>query len=196
MLHLTKSNAAAPQGAEKDDRNKAPSAPVAIGISVQPPTIKTSSLGKMQKEKNNANNKKKKPSGIAQALAASEKSKAVKRGDAGHAKETPKKNVSAALKKTADTPSRGTPQPPTAMERKRREDILSKLPSQKPNLNLVVIGHVDAGKSTLMGHLLFKTGNVDRKRMHKFEKESRESGKASFKYAWVLDEHDEEREGA
>ena len=45
-----------------------------------------------------------------------------------------------------------------------------------------------------MGHLLFKTGNVDRKRMHKFEKESRESGKASFKYAWVLDEHDEERE--
>ena len=36
-------------------------------------------------------------------------------------------------------------------------------------INLVVVGHVDSGKSTLMGHLLFKTGNVAKKTMHKFE---------------------------
>ena len=37
-------------------------------------------------------------------------------------------------------------------------------------LNLVIIGHVDSGKSTLMGHLLFKLGRVDQQDMHKFEK--------------------------
>jgi hypothetical protein len=58
----------------------------------------------------------------------------------------------------------------------------------KDRLNLVVIGHVDAGKSTLMGHLLFLQGRVSQKMLHKYEKESRESGKASFHFAWVLDE--------
>jgi len=64
----------------------------------------------------------------------------------------------------------------------------------KEMVNLVVIGHVDSGKSTLMGHLLFKLGNVSQKIMHKHEKESKKVGKQSFMYAWVLDETDEERE--
>ena len=46
----------------------------------------------------------------------------------------------------------------------------------KEMVNLVVIGHVDSGKSTLMGHLLFKLGNVSQKIMHKHEKESRKVG--------------------
>lgn len=61
-------------------------------------------------------------------------------------------------------------------------------------LNLVVIGHVDAGKSTLMGHLLYRLGDVSKKSMHKYEMESKKAGKASFAYAWVLDETGEERE--
>jgi len=61
-------------------------------------------------------------------------------------------------------------------------------------LNLVVIGHVDAGKSTLMGHLLYLLGDVSKKAMHKYENESKKAGKASFAYAWVLDETGEERE--
>jgi translation elongation factor EF-1alpha len=40
-------------------------------------------------------------------------------------------------------------------------------------INLVVVGHVDSGKSTLMGHLLYKTGNVSKKNMHKFEQVGR-----------------------
>ena len=60
-------------------------------------------------------------------------------------------------------------------------------------MNCQVVGHVDAGKSTLMGHLLFKMGAVDPRAMHKFRKESSEMGKASFAYAWVLDESGEER---
>ena len=64
----------------------------------------------------------------------------------------------------------------------------------KEFLNLIVIGHVDSGKSTLMGHLLFQLGQVSQKIMHKYEQESRKVGKQSFMYAWVLDETDEERE--
>ncbi|OQV20193.1 HBS1-like protein [Hypsibius exemplaris] len=65
--------------------------------------------------------------------------------------------------------------------------------SSKPLINLIVIGHVDAGKSTLMGHLLYKLGRVDAKQMAKFEHEANKIGKSSFKYAWVLDETGEER---
>eukprot|EP00906_Rhabdomonas_costata_P026385 RCo037574 len=64
----------------------------------------------------------------------------------------------------------------------------------KHRLSIVVVGHVDSGKSTIMGHLLFDLGLVSKKTMHKFEKECREMGKASFQFAWVLDETDEERE--
>ena len=61
-------------------------------------------------------------------------------------------------------------------------------------LTAVVVGHVDAGKSTLMGHLLYALGEVPQRTLHKFEKESKAMGKASFHYAWVLDETEEERE--
>ncbi|XP_043932214.1 HBS1-like protein isoform X1 [Protopterus annectens] len=71
---------------------------------------------------------------------------------------------------------------------------LEKRQGGKQLINLVVIGHVDAGKSTLMGHLLYLTGNVNKRTMHKYEQESKKAGKASFAYAWVLDETGEERE--
>ncbi|KAJ1360222.1 hypothetical protein KIN20_019146 [Parelaphostrongylus tenuis] len=63
----------------------------------------------------------------------------------------------------------------------------------KQLINLVVAGHVDAGKSTLMGHLLYKLGYVDQRTIHKYKQESARSGKASFAFAWVLDETEEER---
>ncbi|CAM6125926.1 unnamed protein product [Calypogeia fissa] len=64
---------------------------------------------------------------------------------------------------------------------------------RKPLLHLIVIGHVDAGKSTLMGHILHLLGRVSQKDMHKNERESKQQGKGSFAYAWVLDEGSEER---
>ncbi|WIA29533.1 hypothetical protein OEZ86_012032 [Tetradesmus obliquus] len=60
-------------------------------------------------------------------------------------------------------------------------------------LHLVVMGHVDAGKSTLMGRLLSELGQVSQKEVHKNQKESAQAGKASFSWAWVLDERPEER---
>ncbi|ETO13396.1 hypothetical protein RFI_23980 [Reticulomyxa filosa] len=91
----------------------------------------------------------------------------------------------------------------------------------KPHINLVIVGHVDHGKSTLMGHLLYNLQKVDKREMHKIQKESNEIGiffvlffftytffcccfffypyfeqlmsKGTFAYAWVLDCHEEER---
>jgi elongation factor 1-alpha len=68
------------------------------------------------------------------------------------------------------------------------------MPRTKEHINLVVIGHVDAGKSTTTGHLIYKCGGIDKRTIEKFEKEASEMGKASFKYAWVLDKLKAERE--
>ncbi|KAK6012280.1 elongation factor Tu GTP binding domain protein, partial [Ostertagia ostertagi] len=76
---------------------------------------------------------------------------------------------------------------PTTPRRSRRRD------EGKELINLVVVGHVDAGKSTLMGHLLCRLGCVDQRTLHKYKQESARSGKASFAFAWVLDETEEER---
>ena len=65
---------------------------------------------------------------------------------------------------------------------------------EKQHLSLVVIGHVDSGKSTTTGHLIYKCGGIDKRTIEKFEKEAAESGKGSFKYAWVMDKLKAERE--
>jgi len=65
---------------------------------------------------------------------------------------------------------------------------------EKIHISLVVIGHVDAGKSTTTGHLIYKCGGIDKRAIEKFEKEAAELGKSSFKYAWVLDNLKAERE--
>ena len=65
---------------------------------------------------------------------------------------------------------------------------------EKTHVNLVVIGHVDSGKSTSTGHLIYKCGGIDERTIEKFEKEAKLIGKESFKYAWVLDKLKAERE--
>jgi elongation factor 1 alpha-like protein len=81
--------------------------------------------------------------------------------------------------------------------RDNKVDVLAQYQQErgqsKEQLHMVVIGHVDAGKSTLMGHLLYSLGQVNKKMMHKYEQESKKLGKQSFVYAWILDETGEER---
>ncbi|RLG89555.1 MAG: translation elongation factor EF-1 subunit alpha [Thermoprotei archaeon] len=66
--------------------------------------------------------------------------------------------------------------------------------STKPHLNLVVIGHVDHGKSTLVGHMLYKLGAVDQKTLKEIEEAAKKLGKEAEKFAWILDRFKEERE--
>jgi len=68
------------------------------------------------------------------------------------------------------------------------------MPKDKVHINIVVIGHVDSGKSTTTGHMIYQCGGIDKRTIEKFEKEAQEMGKGSFKYAWVLDKLKAERE--
>ncbi|KAJ1729850.1 hypothetical protein LPJ61_003325, partial [Coemansia biformis] len=85
---------------------------------------------------------------------------------------------------------------PAAAKPRRSIDVVAeylKTQADRDTLNLVVVGHVDAGKSTLMGHLLYALGQVSERTLRKFEREAESIGKKSFAYAWVLDATDEER---
>jgi len=63
-----------------------------------------------------------------------------------------------------------------------------------PCLTVIIAGHVDAGKSTLVGNLLFQTGRVSSRVIEAHQREAERSGKASFHFAWVTDESASERE--
>lgn len=65
---------------------------------------------------------------------------------------------------------------------------------QKPHLNLVFIGHVDHGKSTTVGRLLFEKGDVGEHVIKQYKEEAAKIGKATFEFAWVMDRLKEERQ--
>ncbi|MDC7951040.1 translation elongation factor EF-1 subunit alpha [Methanomassiliicoccaceae archaeon COG_1] len=66
--------------------------------------------------------------------------------------------------------------------------------AEKEHMNLVIIGHVDHGKSTLTGRILLETGAIDPHLVEKYKKEADEKGKGTFYFAWVMDGLKEERE--
>lgn len=63
-----------------------------------------------------------------------------------------------------------------------------------PILNLIFIGHVDVGKSTIGGQILYLIGKIERRTLEKYEKESREKNRESWYLSWALDSNPEERE--
>src|SRR5512136_556950 len=66
--------------------------------------------------------------------------------------------------------------------------------AEKPHMNLVFIGHVDHGKSTTVGRLLVDTGHIEQYVIDQYRKEAESKGKATFEFAWVMDNLKEERE--
>ena len=63
----------------------------------------------------------------------------------------------------------------------------------REHLNLVFIGHVDAGKSTIGGQILFQTGSVDQRTIEKYEREAKEKNRESWYMAYIMDTNEEER---
>jgi elongation factor 1-alpha len=66
--------------------------------------------------------------------------------------------------------------------------------AEKPHMNLVFIGHVDHGKSTLVGRMLLDTGHIEQHIIDKYKEQAQAKGKGSFEFAWVMDGLKEERE--
>ncbi|MEK6808322.1 MAG: translation elongation factor EF-1 subunit alpha, partial [Nanoarchaeota archaeon] len=64
----------------------------------------------------------------------------------------------------------------------------------KPHINLIFMGHVDHGKSTTVGRLLYDSGNIDEQAMRKLKEKAQELGKSGFEFAFVMDQLKEERE--
>ncbi|MFH1649896.1 MAG: translation elongation factor EF-1 subunit alpha [Candidatus Woesearchaeota archaeon] len=65
---------------------------------------------------------------------------------------------------------------------------------EKPHINLVFIGHVDHGKSTTVGRLMFDSGNVTEQELRKLKDKAQQLGKAGFEFAFVMDNLKEEQE--
>jgi len=65
---------------------------------------------------------------------------------------------------------------------------------EKPHVNIVFIGHVDHGKSTTVGRLLFDSGNIDEQTLRKLKEQADNLGKGGFEFAFVMDNQKEERE--
>lgn len=83
--------------------------------------------------------------------------------------------------------SKGTSQRRTKQMLEMEPDL------SKPDCTFVVAGHVDAGKSTTLGHLLLLLGRVTMEEVDRNEKNGRSQHKESFKFAWLLDQSEEER---
>ena len=65
---------------------------------------------------------------------------------------------------------------------------------EKPNLNIVFVGHVDHGKSTTIGRLMYDAGILPEQELQKLKEEAKKVGKVGFEFAFVMDKFKEERE--
>jgi peptide chain release factor subunit 3 len=108
--------------------------------------------------------------------------------------------------RTSPDPSSGRSSP-SAGEKKAQREVDAVLKAQaadvdddtlkeiygKEHVNIIFIGHVDAGKSTLGGSILWTTGMVDERTMDKYKKEAKDLGRESWYLSWVMDLTKEER---
>jgi len=93
--------------------------------------------------------------------------------------------------------------PPAAEEEEEEEEVVednstakegeAKEPDPRPHLNVVFIGHVDAGKSTTCGNILFLSGCVDERSVEKYMKEAKDKNRESWFLAYIMDTNEEEK---
>ncbi|XP_015774567.1 PREDICTED: eukaryotic peptide chain release factor GTP-binding subunit ERF3A-like [Acropora digitifera] len=78
----------------------------------------------------------------------------------------------------------------TSTKKKKEESIEDK----REHINIIFIGHVDAGKSTIGGHVMYLTGQVDKRTLEKYEREAKEKNRETWYLSWALDTNQEERD--
>uniref|UniRef100_A0A3Q2CR57 G1 to S phase transition 1, like n=1 Tax=Cyprinodon variegatus TaxID=28743 RepID=A0A3Q2CR57_CYPVA len=90
--------------------------------------------------------------------------------------------------------------PPEMMMEEEEEVLVPKVPAVQPDapkkehINVVFIGHVDAGKSTIGGQIMYLTGMVDKRTLEKYEREAKEKNRETWYLSWALDTNQEERD--
>ena len=99
--------------------------------------------------------------------------------------------------KSSPTPGEGKPQREVdAVVKEQAEEVDEEVLAEvygKEHVNIIFIGHVDAGKSTLGGSILYATGMVDERTMEKYRKEAKDAGRETWYLSWALDLTKEER---
>ncbi|SCW04142.1 LAFE_0H07008g1_1 [Lachancea fermentati] len=73
------------------------------------------------------------------------------------------------------------------------EEVVNDMFGGKDHLSIIFMGHVDAGKSTMGGNLLYLTGSVDKRTVEKYEREAKDAGRQGWYLSWVMDTNKEER---
>lgn len=89
-----------------------------------------------------------------------------------------------------DTPVEGAEQ----VTKKKKQIVVREYKEKKETVNVIFCGHVDAGKSTIGGQIMFLTGMVDKRTLEKYEREAKEKNRESWYLSWALDTNAEERE--
>nr|AYM47849.1 transcription elongation factor 2 [Starmerella bombicola] len=73
------------------------------------------------------------------------------------------------------------------------QDMFGGAEALKEHMSIIFMGHVDAGKSTMGGNLLYLTGSVDKRTIDKYEREAQDAGRQGWYLSWVMDTNKEER---
>ncbi|TVY25568.1 Eukaryotic peptide chain release factor GTP-binding subunit [Lachnellula hyalina] len=110
----------------------------------------------------------------------------------GNTSPTPSSGRSSPSRATAKAAAREV----DAVEKEQAADVDEETLKEiygKEHVNIIFIGHVDAGKSTLGGSILYATGMVDERTMEKNKKEAKEMGRETWYLSWALDLTKEER---
>lgn len=132
------------------------------------------------------------PEGGAKVTAAKAIEKTEKKDDSKRASPTPSSGRSSPSRAAAKAATRDA----DAVEKEQAADVDEETLKEiygKEHVNIIFIGHVDAGKSTLGGSILYATGMVDERTMEKNKKEAKEMGRETWYLSWALDLTKEER---
>ena len=73
------------------------------------------------------------------------------------------------------------------------EEVVKDMFGGKDHVSIIFMGHVDAGKSTMGGNILYLTGSVDKRTVEKYEREAKDAGRQGWYLSWVMDTNKEER---
>ena len=131
------------------------------------------------------------------ATAATDEDLANKVEDMKIEEESQKKAASSPTKATTTTSSPSKEETTKQQQEEDEEEEVMAVDAvegdPREHLNLVFIGHVDAGKSTLSGNILYLTDNVDKRTIEKYEAEAKERNRESWFLAFIMDTNEEER---